>query len=70
MCIVARGTKDDTVRDGGIDDLVSMLYNSALPELLAGHQEIDEAVFATRRTRARRVMVASVYSTHSVRIIS
>ena len=75
MCIVAHGTTDDTVRDGGVIDLVSMLHNSALPEILAGHhkddknQEIDEVVFATRRTRARRVIVASVYSTHSMGII-
>lgn len=68
MCVVGHGTTDSVVRDGGVIDLVSLLHNSALPEILAGHgddgnQKIGDAMFRARRNRARRTMVASVFQT-------
>lgn len=66
LCIVGHGITDNIVRDGGVIDLVSLLHNSALPDILAGHeedsgdQEIGDIMFMTRRARARGVMVASV----------
>ena len=65
VCVVGHGINDNVVRDGGVIDLISLLHNSALPGILAGHEEDDgdqmrDIIFAMRRTRARRVVVASV----------
>ena len=66
ICVIGHDVTGDTLRDGGVIDLVSLMHNSALPEILAGHEEdddiqkIDETVFAMRKARAGRVMVASV----------
>ena len=64
MCVIGHGITDNTVRDGGVIDLISLLHNSALPGLLVGHEEeggnqrIGGATFRTHRSRARRVKVA------------
>jgi hypothetical protein len=64
MCIVGHDKTDNAVRDGGVIDLISLLHNSALPEMLMGHEEdsgyqkIGDDMFAMRKSRARRVMVA------------
>jgi hypothetical protein len=68
MCVIGHGINDNIVRDGGVIDLISLLHNSALPEVLAGHEDdgdpqIGDTIFAMRRTKARRVMVASVLQT-------
>jgi hypothetical protein len=65
-CVVGHGITDNVMRDGGVIDLVSLLHNSALPEMLTGHedggnQKIGDTMFTTRRNRARRTMVASVF---------
>jgi len=67
ICVAGHGVKDDIVRDGGVIDLVSLLYNSALPEMLAGpekdsgSQNTGDNTFMTRSSRARRLTVASVF---------
>lgn len=67
LCVVGHGITDGIVRDGGVIDLVSLLNNSALPEIVAGPEEYsgDQGVggttFMTRGARASRVMVASVF---------
>ena len=64
MCVIGHGITDNTVRDGGVIDLISLLHNSALPGLLVGHEEeggnqrIGGATLGTHRSRARRVKVA------------
>jgi len=69
MCVAGHGVNDNIVRDGGVIDLVSLLHNSALPEIVAGPEEdgrnenIGDAMFTTRSNRAKRVMVASVFQT-------
>jgi hypothetical protein len=69
ICIVGHGKNDNIVRDGGVIDLLSLMHESALPEMLAGHEEdgesqkISDAMFAMRKSRARRVMVAWVLQT-------
>jgi len=65
ICVIGHDVTDNTLLDGGVIDMVSLMHNSALPELLAGHEEdgiqkMDETVFAMRKARAGRVMVASV----------
>ena len=77
ICVVGHDVTDNTLWDGGVIDLVSLMHNSALPELLVGHEEdgiqkVDETVLAMRKARAGRVMVASVYYVyyrHTVAII-
>lgn len=66
MCVLGHGTSDNIVRDGGVIDLISLLHNSMLPEILTAHDEdggsqtVGDATFAMRKSRARRVVVASV----------
>jgi hypothetical protein len=69
MCVFGHNVTDNTVRDGGVIDLISLLHNSALPDILAGtgedygNQNIGDALFVTRSARARETMVASVFQT-------
>jgi hypothetical protein len=66
MCVTGHDTTDDIMHDGGVIDLISLLHNSALPEMLVGHgedggnQRIGSTMFGVCRNRARRAMVALV----------
>ena len=63
LCVVGHYTTDHIVHDGGVIDLVSLLHDSALPDILAGDDgdgsmASEKAMFETRSTRARRTKVA------------
>lgn len=64
-CLAGHRTTDNIVRDGGVIDLVSLLHNSALPEILARREGVggneSDALFMTRGANAHKVMVASVF---------
>ena len=54
---------DNIVRDGGVIDLVSLLHDSALPDILAGNDgdggvASEKVMFEIRSTKARRSKVA------------
>lgn len=62
-CVRGHDTNDTVVRDGGVIDLISLLHDSALPDIIAGDGEgwdaaAERAMFETRSSRARRVLVA------------
>ena len=63
ICVVVHRINDHIVRDGGVIDLVSLLHESALPDILAGDDgdgdmASEKAMFETRSTIARRTKVA------------
>ena len=63
ICVVGHRINDHIVRDGGVIDLVSLLHESALPDILAGDDgdgdmASEKAMFETRSTIARRTKVA------------
>ena len=63
ICVMGHRITDDIVRDGSVIDFVSLLHDSALPDILAGEAGdggmVPEMVmFETRSTRARRTKVA------------
>ena len=62
ICVAGHRITDDIVRDGGVIDLVSLLHDSALPDILAGDDGdgdmASEQMFETRSTRARSTKVA------------
>jgi hypothetical protein len=60
ICVVGHNITDGVIRDGGVIDLVSLLHDSALPDILARDDVDDgkEPMFETRSSRARRTKVA------------
>ena len=62
ICAAGHRITDNIVRDGGVIDLVSLLHDSALPDILAGDDGdgdmASEQMFETRSTRARSTKVA------------
>ena len=70
MCVVGHGITDNIVRDGAVIDLVSLLHHSALPWILAGHEEGEGKnqdywryhVYDTEK-QSPKVIVASVFPT-------
>ena len=63
VSVVGHRITDHIVRDGGVIDLVSLLHESALPDILAGDAGDDDMVseqmrFETCSTRAWRTKVA------------
>jgi len=63
VCVVGHRITDHIVRDGGVIDLVSLLHDSALPDILAGDAGDDDMVsesimFEACSTRASRTTVA------------
>jgi len=63
ICVVGHRISDHIVRDGSVIDLVSLLRDSALPDILVGDDgdggmASEKVVFEACSTRARRTKVA------------